>query len=210
MNITAETLAIFVYLIPGFISSVILNSVVVRTEKASMKMFIEALVFSFIIYAIISIFINQSPVVLCSTVIEQKTYYSTSYNSSVIIPVFCIAILIPIILGIFITHDWHMKFLRGIRVTNKTARDTVWLDVFTEQRKRKIIVNLSDGRRIFGWPLYYSNTPEEGKLYLYSPAYLLPDGKIQKLPIHGLFLVKEDYITSIEFLKLKEEKEKKQ
>ena len=60
------------------------------------------------------------------------------------------------------------------------------LDVFTEQ-KRYVIVNLADGRRVFGWPMYYSNNPEEGCLYLYD-AWINDEGKYIDLRIHGLFL----------------------
>ena len=94
-----------------------------------------------------------------------------------------------------------MRLLRRLKVTNKTARDTVWLDVFTDQ-KRYLIVNLSDGRRVFGWPMYFSDTPKEGNLYLYDPSWITENGDYIDLDIHGLFLVKADNIDSIEFLNI--------
>lgn len=206
MQISIETLVIFAYLIPGFVSTAILNAIIVRRSKDSFGQVVEALVFSFAIYALISIYTGGSPVELDATIVGQTTTYMTTYNPRVIIPVFTLALILPLILGASITNDWHMILLRKIKVTHKTARESVWLDVFTDQRRR-IIVNLDDGTRVFGWPLYYSDTPEEGKVYLYRPAYLTKDGKTQPLPIHGLFLVKQQKIASIEFLKTHAEKE---
>ena len=206
MNLTAETLAIFMYLIPGFLSSLILNSVVVRKSKANLSKLVEALVFSFTIYVIISIFTGQSPVAINVSTVNDATTYVTTFNESVLVPVFLLALLLPLAIGASITHDWHMKLLRSIQVTNKTSRETIWLDVFTDLKKRNVVVNLTDGTRVFGWPMYYSNNPEEGKLYLYSPAYFKEDGQIQKLPIHGMFIVNKDKIDTIEFLHTRKEK----
>ena len=164
MNISAETLTIFIFLIPGFVSTLIINTIIVRKEKDNLSKIIEALVFSFIIYVIMSMVNGERSVLISSEQINSKTVYAVSYNSSVIIPVAILSLMLPILLGFLSTTDIHMKLLRKLKITNKTARETVWLDVFTEQ-KRYVIVNLSDGRRIFGWPMYYSNNPEEGCLY---------------------------------------------
>lgn len=198
MNISIETLTIFVFLIPGFVSSLIINTIVVRKGKDNLSKIIEALVFSFFIYVVISVVNGESPVLLHSDQINNKTIYSISYNSNVVIPVAVLSIILPILLGFLSTTDMHMKLLRKLKITNKTARETVWLDVFTEQ-KRYVIVNLADGRRVFGWPMYYSNNPEEGCLYLYNAAWIDDEGKYIDLKIHGLFLVKRNNIESIEF-----------
>lgn len=198
MNISTETLTIFVFLIPGFVSSLIINTIVVRKGKDNLSKIIEALVFSFVIYVIISVILGKSPVLIQEEHVNNKTIYSITYNAKVVIPVALLSIFLPLVLGLLSTTDIHMKLLRKLKITNKTARETVWLDVFTEQ-KRYVIVNLADGRRVFGWPMYYSNNPEEGCLYLYDAAWIDDKGEYIDLKIHGLFLVKKDNIESIEF-----------
>jgi hypothetical protein len=91
-----------------------------------------------------------------------------------------------------------MKVLRWLGVTAKTARDATWLDVFGEQR-RYVIVNLNDQRRVFGWPMYYSDTRKEGLLYLQDPAWINPDLTYTDLGVHGLLLLRTNDIFSIEF-----------
>ena len=46
MRLTAETLTLFLLLVPGFVSSVVLNAVIVRQTKGRVGHVIEALVFS--------------------------------------------------------------------------------------------------------------------------------------------------------------------
>ena len=192
-----KRLVIFIFLIPGFISSILLNTVVVRKEKDTLSKIVEALVFSLIIYTCVTAFSGQSPVFLNTAQEDQTKTYSITFNAAFLVPLVLVSIILPLFLGLLSTTDLHMKLLRGLRVTNKTARDTVWLDVFTEQ-KRYVIINLSDGRRVFGWPMYYSNEQEDGFVYLYNPAWLV-EGNYIDLQIHGLFLVKKGNIDSIEF-----------
>ena len=61
MNLTTETLVVFLLLMPGFLSSAVLNALVVRRAKDRAGNIIEALVFSFLIYAILAPF-GRSPV----------------------------------------------------------------------------------------------------------------------------------------------------
>lgn len=71
MNISTETLTIFVFLIPGFVSSLIIQTIIVRKEKDNFSKIIEALVFSFFIYVVISVVNGESPVLLHSDQINN-------------------------------------------------------------------------------------------------------------------------------------------
>ena len=208
MDMGFETLVIFVLLIPGFISSAILSAIVVRGETGNLARVIEGLMFSFAIYAVVWGFVRFSPIVV------RLLEYSSGKSTYVVRPIpeamvliLAVAVLLPILAGYSINHDVHMKFLRAIRVTKKTSRESLWLDIFTDLGQRPVVANLKNGKRIRGWPLYYSSRSGERGLYLYRPAYLDPGGGVRKLPIHGLFLVEKDCIRSIEFAWTKKERE---
>jgi L-rhamnose mutarotase len=92
-----------------------------------------------------------------------------------------------------------MRFLRLIRVTNNTSRGTTWLDVFTEQKKY-VTINFVDGKRLFGWPQYYSNNPEEGMLYISEPSWLDEENNEIKIKVtNGILIVNKLNIDNIEF-----------
>lgn len=206
MEITNETMNILIFLIPGFLSSVILNGLIIRKEKDNFSKIIEALIFSMLIYAIVSVFIGYSPIVMTQTITGNVTKYYIEYHAHVLIPIVLLSLVFPLLIGILNRNDLHMKILRKLRITDKTSRSAVWVDVFTDQ-KRYVIVNLKDGRRIFGWPMYYSNTPEEGALYLYDPAWVVKSRYID-LGVHGLFLVESKSIETIEFTNVTEKNAK--
>ena len=197
MRLTAETLTLFLLLVPGFVSSAVLNAIVVRQTKGRVGHVIEALVFSFLIYACLAPFFGGSPVSVEVTTVEDRTTYRPTADPAFLISAMGLAILFALVVGASITHDFHMRILRWMRLTYRTARDSTWIDIFIDQR-RYVEVAFTDGRRLFGWPLYYSNHPEEGLLYLYDAAWIDGDGKYVDLDAHGILLTKKDDIESID------------
>lgn len=202
MNITAETLGLFLILIPGFVSSLILDALVVRKPRSNLSQIIEALVFSFFIYVIVSVSVSSALISIQIYKSGDITTYEPIINTSAIVVTAILSLVTPLIISISITNDLHMKFLRWLSVTIKTARHNTWLDVFIDNKERYVFVHLRDERRLFGWPLYYSNTPEEGLLYLYDAAWVSDEGEYDDVGGDGIFLVDKSMIESIVFSKL--------
>ena len=201
MRLTTETLTLFFLLVPGFVSSAVLNAIVVRRTTGRVGHVVEALVFSFLIYACLSPFFGGSPVSIEITPADDLTTFRPTVDPSFVICAMGLAVLFALVAGASITHDFHMRILRWMRLTHRTARDNTWIDIFIDQR-RYVEVTLTDGKRLFGWPLYYSNRPEEGLLYLHDPAWIDSDGRYVDLDVHGILLTKKDGIESIVFTKL--------
>jgi hypothetical protein len=190
MDVSQQTLEILVTLLPGFVTAGVLNAVVVQKPKDHVGRLIEALVFSFVIYSFVIGVLRISP----TTPAPGREMINRSFLLSAI----GASLTLPLILGFLIRNDLHTRALRTLRITDKSSRETVWVDVFTNE-KRYVTVNLSGGRRVFGWPMYYSDTQEEGTLYIQDPAWVNDDGTYTELAIHGLFLIEKDAIESIEF-----------
>lgn len=124
------------------------------------------------------------------------SYY---YDSQSLLLLVSLSIGIPLVLSFSITNDIHMRFARFLRITSRTARPTVWHDVFSTMETH-VIVHFQDGRRIQGWPLYYSDDPEKRYLVLYDPAWVKED-KFEYLNVEGILITPENKITFIEFLR---------
>lgn len=191
---TFQALEILIFLIPGFISATVLNALIVRKEKKELGKIIEALIFSMLIYTIYSFVSGRSPITL-NQIEESITY---SYNSESFLWLGLLSIGIPAALGLFVTNDWHMKAARKLRISRRTARSSVWFDVFCDIRKH-IIINFENGRRLYGWPMYYSNEPENQYIFLFKPAWIQEEEFID-LPVEGILVTPEQKIESIEFL----------
>lgn len=145
------------------------NAIVVRKPRPGVANVIEALVFSFLIYAILAPCYGGSPVSMESVTLKNTTTYRPTVDAVFLVSAVVLAILLALIVGSSITNDLHMALLRKLRVTHRTARDDTWLDIFIDQ-KRYFVVTFTDGRRIFGWPQYYSNDRDEVPIYIYEPT----------------------------------------
>ena len=197
MSITSEALAVLLLLMPGFLASVVLNSVVVRQTKDRVGGIIEALVFSFVIYAILTPF-GRSPVHLDVT---NAGTYRPIVAPELLLDAMVLSVGLALLIGTLITNDSHMKLLRRLKMTASTARINTWLDIFIDQR-RYVVVTFTDGRRLFGWPEYYSNDTAEGLLYISDPAWIGDDDEYTDLDVHGILLTNKNCIESIVFTRL--------
>ncbi len=189
-----ETLQIFLFLIPGFLSAKIIDTLIVREEKREFEKIIDALILSMVIYTIYSLLGGKSPISINQI---DKSFKYTCWS---FLGLVALSILIPAIFCAFVTNDWHMKIGRKIGITRKTSRSSVWFDVFSDKRTH-VIINFENGRRIYGWPMYYSNTNKAPYIYLYNPAWIIGDTFVDFNIIDGILITPEQKIESIEFLK---------
>lgn len=202
-----QAIQILIFLIPGFISEALLNQFVVRKDRSDLWTVVEALIFSLVIYTIYSLLVSKSPVELTVINVPDKTTSSTyTYNSIAFLWLIAFSIIIPIILSYLITYDVYMKLLRFLHISQRTSRESTWLDTFLDYQ-RYIIINFTDGRRIMGWPRYYSDDPEEQYIYLYKPALIIRNETTKKDEYkyldtaEGILITPEQKIESIVFLK---------
>lgn len=201
MEISTESLVILLVLIPGFLSSTILDMVMVRASRESWAKLIEALMLSFLIYVVVGGVLRLSPFATS----DPKVPQDIEKLRALISPVFLLATLVtatllPLLMGFVARRNWHMRLLHRFGVTERTGRSTVWLDVFAEQ-KGYVICNLTGGRRIFGWPLYNAESLEGPLVYLHDPSWIETNGNYVSLGVAGILLMEKDGIESIEFMK---------
>ncbi|MEM1115160.1 MAG: DUF6338 family protein [Bacteroidota bacterium] len=194
MNWSSETVSVLIVLLPGFLSSAVLDALIVRKDRDLAGRVLEALVFSFLTYAISSALLQRDA--------QGASFQDTGvgFEGADLLLILGVAFVLPVLLSVSINNDLHMRVLRKIRVTSKTSRDAVWLDVFTDQ-EAYVIVNFKDGRRLFGWPMYYADSAEDGHLYLHDPAWINEEGQYVELA-RGIFIVDASIVETIEFLDL--------
>src|ERR1043165_544489 len=104
-----------VLLLPGFLASTILNLILVRRPEENLARFIEALILTFVIYAILYGFLRIEPWGSSGPALFNPRFL----GSAVLLSLF-----LPMLIGLLVTTDVHMKLLRALHVTSKTARDT--------------------------------------------------------------------------------------
>ena len=207
MDISFETLTVLSFLIPGFISVFLFRHLVYRPEKEIGYFLVEALIYSFIIYSIVGTVLSHAPVTLQEITEGDKKTYSVSFVTSALVILLFTSIALPLLVALVLNNDYATQLLRKFRITSVSSRANTWLDAFSA-RKCYIIVNTVDGKRIFGWPMWYSNSPKDGYIYLYNPSWIDSEQNFIPTGLHGLFLVKDQSIDYIEFTTITNENAK--
>jgi hypothetical protein len=98
-----------------------------------------------------------------------------------------------------INHNWLTAPFRWFKISERSARSSVWNDVFSDL-KGIVQVELSDGRSVIGWIRKYSDEDDADALFLDEAAWIDSDGK--EVPIHGpgILLTKNLGIKYVMFL----------
>jgi len=196
-----ETLAVLLVLLPGFLAAGIIRTLCVRTKQTEFDKLIEALVFSFIAYAEFVAIFRRFPLQAPQSSSESAAaYYLSSIHPSDVLFLLALGATTGILVGASITNDLHGRVFRRLRLTNRTSRPSIWLDVFSEV-KDYVQVEFQDGRSLIGWPRYFSDSPEESSLFLENAAWIKADGSTVEIPGSGILVTKEMAIEAIMFLR---------
>jgi|SRR5690606_35195619 len=188
---------------PGFLASRVLDVAITRKSDNAANRLVEALIFSFVIYALAQFFYEWAPLVTAEGSTGSHASYKFTDNYGLVAFVLGASVIVPAVVGAFIHHDWHTALFRALRITDKTSRSSVWQDVYTSE-KRHVVVHLIDGRRVYGWPMYVSHDPKDSYIYLFQPAWITASNNYLETGTHGM-LIRNDLIRVIEFMKRPEE-----
>lgn len=218
-----QALQVFIFLIPGFIASIILNALVVRKEKSEFSKVVEALVFALLIYTASACFSRSFPLTQLelsgnaetretesaekvSDGLPTRTRTLIEYDRKGLALLFIFSCTFPIAVAVFINRDWHMKLARKCGITSKTASDSVWQDVFRD-KTGYVVLEFEDRRRLYGWPEFYSDTPQEGFIFLKDAAWIDAEGKCLEQDSQGILVTPSSKIRFINFAPFLEKKE---
>lgn len=145
-----ETLAVLLVLLPGFLAAGIIHTLCVRTKQTEFDKLIEALVYSFIAYAAFVAIFHRFPLQAPEEGPQNvAAYYLSSLHPSDVLFLLALGTATGVLVGASITNDFHGKVFRALRLTNRTSRPSIWLDVFSEVTDY-VQVEFQDGRSLIG------------------------------------------------------------
>ncbi len=207
MNLSTEALNLLLLFLPGAISSAVLTTALRRRTPEPLRHLLEAIAFTLVattVLALAGALVGRTPV-LPPIALEAGRLVVRDGGTMTLVALVALAVLLPLPVARVLSADLHMAVLRRLGVTSRTSRDSTWEDVFTEQGDRFVVLELADGRRLQGYPRYWSDDPAEGFVYLSRPAWLVrvedEDGArvdVRETGQHGL-MIHRDELRWIEF-----------
>jgi hypothetical protein len=199
---TTEALGVLLLLLPGFSCAYIVQRLAVRPKQTEIDKAIEALLFSFFLYLIVSPFFSYSlPLSWQKKTVEGIEQYTFQLNWPYLAILAALALATGILYSANLNHDWLLWLLRKWRITQRTARNSIWNDAFQDIPSSFVLVQLSRDRSIIGYLRYYSDEPEDASLFLEDAAWIVDEEGTQS-PIDGpgILLTKQAGIESVSFL----------
>lgn len=111
--------------------------------------------------------------------------------------------MIAVVLGFLSCHvasnDKLHSLLRRLEITRQNSFSCEWCGAFSS-RRGFVILNLIDGKRLFGWPTAWPSEPEKGQFVLEFPSWIDSEGKL--LPSRaGVVVIDVSKVQLVEFAK---------
>ena len=195
-----EALGTLLVLLPGFCSAYVIQQLCVRRKQTELDKIVEALLFSFLLFlATLPFFGYVLPVSWHPVTTGAGMAYTIGFNARYLWTLFLLSIAAGAAYAVTINRDLVLRLFRKMGFTERTARYSIWNDVFQDIPRSYLQVELSDGRIVVGYLRYYSDDPEEASIFLEDAAWLTEKDEI---PIDGpgILLTKESRIVFISFL----------
>jgi len=199
-----EALGVLLVLLPGFACAYIVQFLAVRRKQSELDKIVEALLFSLVLYVItLPLFGRTLPISWQSLSSSRQDVYQILVDYNHLAALAGLAIILALLYAANINHDWLMKAFRWMRITERTARSTIWNDAFQEIGGF-VQVGLSGERKVIGWVRDYSDDATEPSLFLEKAAWIVKqaDGAETEITIDdpGILLTKETAIEYVIFL----------
>jgi hypothetical protein len=174
---TLQALAALLVLLPGFLAAYVVQVLCVRRKQTELDKIIEALIFSFLIYLASVGFIGGTlPFAWhIQTGNDCSNSFALSANWIKLVAVlFCLPVAFGAAASFLINSD-ILEWLRKVKLTSRTTRSSTWNEVWEQKSLSGAVqVELSDGRNVMGWVVFYSDDPEEASIFLEDAAWVTP------------------------------------
>lgn len=201
MPVTLFALQVFLILLPGFSAAYVVQALATRRLPTDFERVIEALVFSFLIYVCyiplnggrLPFHVQGDPTGKGNeTVLWEPAQLAWLAGVTVIFALLAVG---------YVRFDGNRLF-RAIGLTERTTHNSIWNDIFEREAidNQPVQVELADGRSVLGILLYYSDTSDEGSVYLKEASWVDETGQTIPIPGPGILLTKNCEIRSVSLL----------
>ncbi len=190
-----ESVNFLLFILPGFVTVSVFYLFTSHPRPAAFEQIIQASIFTIIIS---TLFWIAGTIIdwIIGTIIEMD-----SWNKTLI---FSISFIFAVILGLSIVYlmnnDTIHRCLRNRGFTKETSYPSEWYSAFSRLSNCYVVLHMSGGRRLYGWPTEWPSSPGEGHFFIEEGEWLSEKNK--RTPITGVtaILVSVSEVEMVEFL----------
>ncbi|WP_455819426.1 DUF6338 family protein [Pseudomonas cerasi] len=192
-SISSELFNVLKFLLPGFLTAWIFHAFTAYPKPSQFERVIQALIFTIIIQGLI--FTTKIIALKLGSFFSIGTWDELSNTLSSYVS----AILLGLLFSYYANNDKFHNVLRKLKITKQSSYHCEWYGAFHDREKCRIVLNLVDGRRIYGWPYEWPSDPTKGHMVLTEAAWI--DGhEYIELPQVNAIMFKVSDIQWVEFI----------
>lgn len=197
---TKDVLALLTQLMPGFLTAWVVFGLTTYTKPPQFERVVEALIYSFIVNALVAL------VELVAIQFGKWHQFGVWDKSTELIASSLIAIFLGLLLSYCMRSDSFFRIARSLKLTSRTPFPSEWYGAFAVE-PRFVVLHLSDGRRISGYPREWPTDPKVGHFRLTVAAWIEEDNS--EIPLDGddSILIEAKMVEMVELLKNESEKQ---
>ncbi|WP_145594123.1 DUF6338 family protein [Yersinia aleksiciae] len=196
-SLGSDIFSVLKYLLPGFVTAWIFHALTSHPKQNQFERVVQALIFTLFIQCATSI-----TEYLLLLVGKWHSIGKWNETSQLFWSVF-FSITIGFTLVYYTNNNRFHSFLARKSITKQTSYFCEWSDIFNTVTWF-VIVDLKNGRRVFGWPSVWPSDPNKGHIVLQNPEWI-DDGEYIKLDSAEFLVINVNDIEYVEFLKNTEE-----
>jgi hypothetical protein len=189
-----EIVPILFFLLPGFLTAKMLELLVIAKPKDVFDRVVQAFVFTFV--NLVCFTFARWCIEKMFNVNFDHVEFFTAKN--LLLMAACAAV-IAVVCSYEMKNEHVLNLLRKVNVTKKTYKSCTWVETF-DHAEKFVVVHLKDGRRIYGWPRFYSDDPTERAIFLEAASWLGDKNELLNTPRISILLDVNSGIQLIEFL----------
>lgn len=194
-ELAKETVALLSFLLPGFIVAWAIYGLTSYPKPSQFERVIQALIFTLIVRAVV--FLEQGFlewIGRCCFVLrpwDAAAELFTSLGS---------AVLVSLGFVCAINKDALHRVLRRVGVSSRDAYPSEWVTAFTAC-PRYVVLHLTDGRRLYGWPRVWPSDPRQGHFLVKFAAWIQESDPVELAGVEGV-LIAARLVHHVEFMEV--------
>lgn len=183
---------------PGFLTAWVVYGLTTYTKPPQFERVVQALIYSFIVNAVVALL--EIVMLRAGKYIELGSWDGPAELVTSTLVALCLGLL----LSFYMRNDSFFRLARRLRLTTRTPYPTEWYGAFAT-RQLYVVLHLTGGRRISGYPVEWPTEPAAGHFRLTNAAWIDDKNLEEPLDSDESILVEAKQVEMVEFLKPIEE-----
>jgi hypothetical protein len=160
-----DVLTLLTQLMPGFLTAWVVYGLTTYTKPPQFERVVQALIYSFIVNGLVAIL--EGVLLLAGKAVRLGVWD----KSSEVIASAAVALLLGLVLSYYMRTDTFFRLARRLNLITRTAFPSEWYGAFAT-KPRYLVLHLTGGRRISGYPTEWPTEPSAGHFRLTDAAWI--------------------------------------